>query len=83
MYSRSREVNQMKKLLGLLLLCLVCCDNSALQHQHNLHIKDSMFHLEYCKDIRTGLCFAGCNLGYQTSVLAQVPCTPEVEALIK
>jgi hypothetical protein len=73
----------MKKLLGLLLLCLIGCDNNQIEKNRVIEIQDSMTHLRYCKDVRTGLCFAGCRLGYQYSVLALVPCSPEVEALIK
>lgn len=37
----------------------------------------------YYKDPRTGLCFFGRGLDYRSAVLTNVPCTPEVEKIIK
>lgn len=73
----------MKKIFGLLLLCLVCCDAQTLERQRIAYKHRAMTEVEYCKDLRTGLCFAGCDLNSHSAVLALVPCTPEVEALIK
>jgi hypothetical protein len=39
--------------------------------------------LEYYKDTRTGLCFVENVTYYGYDVFANVPCTPEVERLIK
>ena len=71
------------KSLIVLTVFLLACSPESLKQQQKESIDYGMNTLEYCKDTRTGLCFAGCNLGWQTSVLANVPCTPEVERLIK
>lgn len=36
----------------------------------------------YYKDKQTGLCYAVGDLGSQSATLSNVPCTPEVEALV-
>jgi hypothetical protein len=70
----------MKKflLLPLLAIFLVACDNTPQTHkekqQHWLH---------YYKDTRTDLCFAGYHLGGRDGFMTQVPCSPEVEKLVK
>lgn len=38
--------------------------------------------LTYTQDAQTGLCFAGSNLGDRDGLLTNVPCTPEVLAVI-
>lgn len=37
----------------------------------------------YVQDTRTGLCFATGRLGYGEGVLTNVPCSPEVLALVR
>ena len=44
--------------------------------------------LTYFKDARTGICYAGMNSldvhsGWKTTTITYVPCTPEVEKMIK
>lgn len=80
----------MKKLFVLMLLCLTCCCDETKEHakiidQQNFDMHSYIENVRYCKDIRTGLCFAGCPIygGAYNSVLTNVPCTPEVEKLIK
>lgn len=79
----------MKKIFGLLLLCFTCCDvngqSKTLEQEQNSDMHKYVESIRYCKDIRTGLCFAGCPVyaNAYNAVLANVPCTPEVEKLIK
>jgi hypothetical protein len=39
--------------------------------------------MKYFKDSKTDLCFAAQSLGFNNGVMTNVPCTPEVERLIK
>lgn len=39
--------------------------------------------ISYFRDERTGLCFAARALGFNQGVMSNVPCTAEVERLIK
>lgn len=39
---------------------------------------DRLSYVIYFKDVRTNLCFASMALGYDSAVLSNVPCTPEV-----
>ena len=70
----------MKKLL--VLLCLVGCGMTGPSETN----KEAQT-LEYYKDNRTGLCFVRNTVensnGFSYNVFTYVPCTPEVEALIK
>lgn len=63
-----------KKRLVLVLSLLLCgCNESRISHD-----------LGYFKDSRTGLCFAVYGvIGMSTTLLTHVPCTPEVERLIR
>lgn len=65
----------MKRLLFVLLLGLVSCD----EFTNESRVKD----FEYFKDTRTNLCFASYNLGMSYGVMTNVPCTEEVEKAIK
>jgi hypothetical protein len=53
-------------------LLLVACESSAKQVDG----------LRYYKDHKTNLCFVENNTYYGYEVFSNVPCTPEVEALI-
>jgi hypothetical protein len=65
----------MKKILILMLLLTACDDYNTTNQGINK--------ISYFKDERTGLCFAGEYLGYNSAVLANVPCSPEVLKLIE
>jgi hypothetical protein len=54
------------------LLTMSCANNS-----------DRIESMEYFRDTRTGLCFAAQALGFNQAVMTNVPCTPDVERLIK
>jgi hypothetical protein len=60
----------------LFLVVLVCGCDERVSNQRKT------FDLTYTKDYRTGLCFAVLGLGYNHGVVTNVPCSPEVEALI-
>lgn len=64
----------MKKLLLIGVLFGLCSCYTTQEHTH--------FFL-YLKDSRTNLCFASYDLGHETGVLTNVPCTPDVEAAIQ
>jgi len=46
-------------------------------------ITNNINNLDYFKDKRTNLCFAGLDLLSNAQSITNVPCTPEVENLIK
>jgi hypothetical protein len=50
---------------------------------HTQRTNELLPELIYIRDNRTGLCFASRYLGHQAGVMTNVPCTPEVERLIK
>lgn len=61
------------------ILSLTACDSDKIElDDSNLIINN----LQYFKDKRTNLCFAGYNLHYAVN-MTNVTCTPEVEKLIK
>lgn len=70
----------MKKLL--VLLCLVGCGMTG-----PAETKQEVQSVQYYKDNRTGLCFVRNTVtnsnAFTDNVFCNVPCTPEVEALIK
>lgn len=63
----------MKKFLLVIVLCLLGCDTQQQRVQGFVYIKDS----------RTQLCFATFNLGYNTGIATNVPCTVEVESAVE
>jgi hypothetical protein len=63
----------MNKLFLLPLLLLSACDSFN---------SSTVNTISYFKDDRTQLCFAASGLGTSLGVLTNVPCTPEVLALI-
>jgi len=72
----------MKKILLLMCLGLLACDQISTTPNQDAQT------IRYVKDQRTGLCFAynyvsGSAYGGGGEVLTHVPCTPEVEKLIK
>ncbi len=44
---------------------------------------DRIQSMQYFKDDKTGLCFAAKHMSMNNAVMSHVPCTPEVERLIK
>lgn len=76
----------MKKIL-LCLVFLLGCDKGSVDFFP--HAGDEVNKIRYFKDSRTNLCFAlstftgGGALPQNESVFSNVPCTPEVEKLIK
>ena len=71
----------------LLLLCLLGCNKSG-GSSFITSPSEEVNHLDYYKDNRTNLCFARNVFQNGTSmfneyIYVNVPCTPEVEKLIK
>jgi len=50
---------------------------------HQQRAVDTMPKLTYSKDTRTGFCFAAAYAGSNAGMLTMVPCSGEVEQLIK
>jgi hypothetical protein len=76
----------MKKVL-LLVLCLFGCSEQT-RHEMFPSPQESAQGIHYVKDNRTGLCFVYNSIGMSAQggggdVYTNVPCTPEVEKLIK
>lgn len=75
------HLHKVSKLI-LLLLCLVGCGVSG-----STQTKEEATRLEYYKDSRTNLCFVRNSVtnsnGFSDNVFTNVPCTPEVEKLVK
>ncbi len=63
-------------------ICLftIGCPNEQAQHDRQVQTANK---ISYWKDSRTNICFASLNLGWDSATMASVPCTPEVERLIK
>jgi len=77
----------MKRLLFMCLL--IChCDNGPYKSYEQLQkerSQDQINTIIYYKDTRTNMCFAGTKelVNRYSSLLTNVPCTPEVEKLIQ
>ena len=76
------RVGKIMKYIILLSILLIGCETLTQQGIENERalIKTE---LSYYKDTRTGLCFAGLGVGGPAQTITNVPCTPEVEKLIK
>ena len=65
----------MKKLMLCIVIMLVGCDpvqeKQSRQHRHAITLAED---LEYYKDDKTGICFAGLYVGANYGTLTQVPC---------
>ncbi len=77
----------MKKTLLVLVLCLLGCNESTRKEMFPTP-QESAQGITYVKDQRTGLCFVYNSIGMSAQggggdVYTNVPCTPEVEKLIK
>lgn len=73
----------MKKLL-MVCLFLAACDEQKWHTEVQGARKNAVnSDMEYYKDNRTGLCYGTLYLGSQSTAIANVPCSPEVERLIK
>lgn len=71
-------------LLALFVLHVAACETKEEAVQHNKKaLADRVEMFGYFKDPRTNLCFAGYGMGWNYGLLANVPCSPEVEKLIK
>jgi len=76
----------MKTLITTLIACcLLACDDGPaavkeIPSAENTHYASIYF--TYFKDTRTNLCFVSEGLGRNYAVMTNVPCTPEVLALI-
>lgn len=74
----------------LLVLLLVSCTTETSESKRNVYLNSmndsnsTMFlpEIRYYKDTATNLCFAGQWLGWNSAVLTNVPCTPEVDKLV-
>lgn len=76
----------MKKIL-LLCLLLLACDEET-RRRMNPTPQEEAQEIHYVKDNRTGLCFVYNSIGMSAQggggdVYTNVPCTPEVEKLIR
>lgn len=71
----------MSKIILLSVLLMGC----RVIEQHNIDADKKIISIDmnYYKDSRTNLCFATHNLGTDWAVMTNVPCTPEVEKLLK
>ncbi len=73
-------------LLCLTVASLLCCDEST-RREYFPPAQDRVQYLDYVKDNRTGLCFTFMSVtnsnGFSSDVFSNVPCTPEVERLLK
>jgi hypothetical protein len=65
----------------LVLLFGVNCD--AVDRASQDETKATINNINYYKDIRTNICFAALHLGWDNGAVTAVPCTPEVEKLLK
>lgn len=77
----------MKKILLLVVLGLFACDEET-RKVWNPTPQEQAQSIHYVKDERTGLCFVFNNIGMSAQggggeVFTNVPCSPEVEKLIK
>ena len=69
----------MKAVIAIACAALACGSvESERQHAARQTVED----MRYFLDARTGLCFAGTDLRYNSAVMTHVPCTTEVKALI-
>lgn len=73
----------MKYIIVLLSLILFGCSAEQISKMNKEHDDGIIKTIYYKKDKRTGLCFASWGLGGNGGLLTNVPCTPEVEKLIK
>lgn len=71
----------MKYILILAIFIMGCetLKQQGIENEKNLINQD----LSYYKDSKTGLCFAAISIGSTAQSVTNVPCTPEVERLIK
>ena len=70
----------------LILLCILGCTPPSSENIPST-LSQEVNSINYVKDNRTGLCFAVSYVGEypigSSHILSNVPCTPEVEKLIK
>lgn len=68
--------------IGFMALLLSACDNA---NTRNASGEGAHVGIRYFKDTRTGICFASASgsLNLNSSTLTHVPCTPEVEGLVR
>lgn len=81
---------KISKLLFLFYICLMGCQPYSdckeiieREKEYRSRQQAQVSGLHYFRDAKTNLCFVGRNLGQPWGVLTHVPCTPEVEDLIK
>lgn len=76
----------LKASLSIVLLCLIAC-NEQTRREMFPPTEDRANQLTYVKDGRTGLCFVHNSVnnghGFSEDVFTNVPCTPEVEFIIR
>jgi hypothetical protein len=69
----------------LFLLLFVGCSSPDKMEQREqyrkMHVETLSDTVEYYRDTRTNLCFAGIAIGYQWGSLTNVPCTTEVDKI--
>lgn len=61
-----------------LIICLLACACNTVSNSNSI-----MSDLIYVKDTRTNLCFATAYAYSNNAVMSNIPCTPEVEQIIK
>jgi hypothetical protein len=71
-------------LLVLLALQVSACETKEQElSRSKKESSDRILQLAYFKDPRTNLCFVGYGMGWNFGLMTNVPCSPEVEKLIK
>lgn len=74
----------MKNIIGILILsCVLCSCNKRTNDESFIPESASYGEGKYFKDKETNLCFYGRYLATSNAVLVLVPCSPEVEKVIK
>lgn len=70
------------RMIALCAIVFVACQPPKVEEYKDTsqYIKERM---HYYKDKRTGLCFIANNLGWNSSIITNVPCTVEVENQIR
>jgi hypothetical protein len=76
----------MKTITAILITCcLIACDDGPAAVKETPSAENTHYasiYFTYFKDTRTNLCFVSQALGRTYAVMTNVPCTPEVLALI-
>lgn len=80
-----KNISNLFKIVSLMVFAsLFACDNVAESGRAETEEMKATFYIDYFKDPRTNLCFAGeVNGSWNSTTITNVPCTSEVEKLVK